>query len=205
MLADVELLQSLPRRALLGGYAEVVKYGLLGDAAFFDWLERHGPAVIAGDPAARIEAVANSCRAKARIVAADEREAGARALLNLGHTFGHALEAEAGLGDRLSHGEAVAVGMVMAFELSTMLGLCPPDDTARVRRHLAAVGLPTSTAAAGLGQLSADRLIDHMKQDKKVRDGKPTFVLVRGIGAALLSREVSAAQVRAVLEQEMAG
>ena len=203
VLADVELLASLPRRALLGGYAEVVKYGLLGDAGFFDWLERHGPAVIAGDGAARIEAVANSCRAKARIVAADEREENGRALLNLGHTFGHALEAEAGLGERLSHGEAVAIGMVMAFELSSMLGLCPPADTARVRRHLAAIGLPTSTVAAGLGRLSADRLIDHMRQDKKVRDGKPTFILVRGIGAAFVSRAVSTAEVRAVLEQEL--
>ncbi len=203
VLADIEVLQSLPRRALLGGYAEVVKYGLLGDAGFFDWLERHGAAVIAGDRAARIEAVAKSCRTKARIVAADEREEGDRALLNLGHTFGHALEAEAGLGDRLTHGEAVAIGMVMAFELSTMLGLCPAADTERARRHLAAVGLPTSTAAAGLGQLSADRLIDHMRQDKKVRDGKPTFVLVRGIGAAFVSREVSTAQVRAVLEREL--
>ena len=204
VLADVELLRTLPRRALLAGYAEVVKYGLLGDAALFEWLERHGAQVIAGEPAARIEAVASSCRAKAGIVAVDEREEGRRALLNLGHTFGHALEAEAGYGERLMHGEAVAIGMAMAFELSTKLGLCPPADALRARRHLAAVGLPVHASDVGLGGVSPDRLLEHMKQDKKVRDGKLTFVLARGIGDAFVTRDVGAAQVRALLAQELA-
>ena len=138
MLADIDALDTLPRRELLAGYAEVVKYGLINDPAFFAWLRGDtAPALIAGDASARRHAIAHSCKAKAAIVGADEREAGARALLNLGHTFGHALEAECGYSDDLLHGEAVAIGMVMAFDLSARLGLCPLEDAARVQRHLA--------------------------------------------------------------------
>src|SRR4029079_14072433 len=143
VLADTDVLDSLPRRELLAGYAEIAKYGLIDEPEFFTWLESHASAVITGDPTARRHAIAVSCKAKARIVAADERETGdARALLNLGHTFAHALEKETGYGYALLHGEAVAIGMVMAFDLSAALGLCPHADAERVRHHLAQVGLP---------------------------------------------------------------
>jgi len=204
VLADVDVLATLPRRELLAGYAEVVKYGLLGDADFVDWLEANGPRLLAGDTAAQTHAVVTSCRAKAAIVAADERERGDRALLNLGHTFAHALEAEAGYGDRLLHGEAVAIGMVMAFELSSRLGLCPLQDTVRVRRHLAAVGLPTNAREAGLDGFDTVALLAHMRQDKKVRDGRLTFVLAHGIGRAFLTREVDVASVAEMLDRELA-
>ena len=200
VLADIDALATLPRRQLLAGYAEVVKYGLIGDAAFFAWLEGHGADLIEGDPAARRHAVVTACAAKAAVVAADEREAGARALLNLGHTFGHALEAECGYSDELLHGEAVAIGMVMAFDLSARLGLCPLEDAARVSRHLAAVGLPTALAALGGRVWDAGRLIDHMLGDKKARDGTVGFVLVRGIGRAFVARDVELADVRGLLE-----
>ncbi|HWA43012.1 MAG TPA: 3-dehydroquinate synthase [Hypericibacter adhaerens] len=203
VLADIDALDSLPRRELLAGYAEVVKYGLINDPAFFSWLETHGADLVEGDTAARRQAVMTSCAAKAAVVAADEREADQRALLNLGHTFGHALEAECGYTDELLHGEAVAIGMVMAFELSAMLGLSPPEDTARLVRHLAAVGLPTSPAAIGR-DFDADRLIHHMQQDKKVKDGRLTFVLARGIGRAFVSREVEPAQLEALLARSLA-
>ncbi len=206
VLADTAVLDSLPRRQLLAGYAEVAKYGLLGDAAFFSWLERHGEAVIAGDPAARRQAVVTSCRHKARIVAADEHENGDRALLNLGHTFGHALEAETGFSDRLLHGEAVAIGMCLAFELSARLGLCPREDAERARRHLAAIGLPTSPRdipGQGLA-MTGEALWHHMQQDKKVADGRITFVLARGLGQAFLTREVDPGAVRALLDEAVA-
>ena len=199
VLADIDALATLPRRDLLAGYAEVVKYGLLGDADFFAWLEKHGAALLDGDPALRREAVARCCRAKAAIVAGDERESGQRALLNLGHTFGHALEAECGYGDTLLHGEAVAIGMVMAFELSTRLGLCPPVDTARAIHHLAAVGLPTQLAAVARSSWNVERLIDHMRHDKKVSGGRISFVLVRGIGRAFVARDVPLDEVRNLL------
>ncbi len=206
VLADTAVLDSLPRRHLLAGYAEVAKYGLLGDAAFFTWLERHGEAVIAGDPVARRQAVVTSCRHKARIVAADEREDGDRALLNLGHTFGHALEAETGFSDRLLHGEAVAIGMCMAFELSARLGHCPREDAERARRHLAGLGLPTSPRdIPGQGlNLTGAALWHHMQQDKKVADGRITFVLARGLGQAFLTREVEPAAVQALLDEAVA-
>jgi len=203
VLADIDALDSLPRRELLAGYAEVVKYGLINDPAFFSWLETHGADLIEGDRAARRHAVMTSCAAKAAVVAADEHEADQRALLNLGHTFGHALEAECGYTGELLHGEAVAIGMVMAFELSAMLGLCPSEDPARVARHLASVDLPTSPAAIGRG-FDAGRLVHHMRQDKKVKDGRLTFVLVRGIGRAFLSRDVELAQVEALLARALA-
>ncbi len=205
VLADSGVLATLPRREFTAGYAEVVKYGLMGDAAFFDWLEAEGAGLREGDQEALRRAVVSCCQAKARLVAADETEAGERALLNLGHTFAHALETEAGFAGALLHGEAVAVGLVLAFELSARLGLCPPQDAARVRRHLAAAGLPTGAATA-LGQQGGDAeaLLQHMFQDKKVKDGGLTFVLVRGIGRAFVSRQVAAGDVLAVLKRGLA-
>jgi len=200
VLADTDTLDTLPRRHLLAGYAEVAKYGAIDQPAFFAWLEAHGPALLAGDAAARAHAIRVSCEAKAAIVAADEREAGQRAMLNLGHTFGHALEAETGYGDVLYHGEAVAIGMVLAFDLSVRLGLCPPDDAARVRRHLDAVGLPTAPPPG----LSPSALLAHMAKDKKVAGGRLTFILTRGLGRAFIARDVDPAAVAAVLDRAAA-
>jgi len=202
VLADIDTLGTLPRRELLAGYAETAKYGLIGDPGFWDWLERNGPALIDGDAALRAEAVAVSCRAKAAVVAADEREAGQRALLNLGHTFGHALEAETGYGAGLLHGEGVAIGMVMAFDLSHRLGVCPGQDVERVRRHLEAVGLPVRPDPARAWDV--ERLLGHMAKDKKVAEGRITFVLARGIGRAYLERDVSSQAVRATLTAALA-
>lgn len=199
VLADVRTLDTLDPRQLRAGYAEVVKYGLIDDPDFFSWLEENGAGVCGGDPAARTTAVLTSCKAKAAIVAADEREAGQRALLNLGHTFGHALEAETGYGDALLHGEAVAIGMIMAFDLSVRLGLCPPDDANRLRRHLTAVGLSTGLPMVRGVNWSADVLMDHMSHDKKVRDGQMTFVLARGIGKSFISRQVDVPAVHQFL------
>ncbi len=196
VLADTTTLDSLPRRELLAGYAEVAKYGLLGNEAFFRWLESHGEAVCAGDHSAQRHAIVTSCAAKATIVADDERESGHRALLNLGHTFGHALEAETGFSDRLLHGEAVAIGMVMAFDLSVTLNLCPPGDAARVRRHFAHIGLPTDLDGLVGSTWTADGLLQHMFSDKKVDDGRLTLILVRGIGEAFIERSVAVDRVR---------
>ena len=192
VLADVDTLATLPDRQVRAGYAEVVKYGLLGDAGFFGWLEQHGDAVLAGDAAARVTAVETSCAMKAEIVAEDAREHGRRALLNLGHTFGHALEAEAGYGGALLHGEAVAWGMGLAFDLSARLGHCPAADAARVRRHLAASGLVA--AQPGLPDVGvawdAAALVERMAGDKKVKGGRSTFVLARAIGDAFTTQDV---------------
>ncbi len=201
VLADVSALETLPRRELLAGYAEIVKYGLIRDAGFFGWLEQHGAALIEGDVAARMEAVARSCRAKAELVAADEFEHGERALLNLGHTFGHAMEAESGFSDRLLHGEAVAIGMVLAFELSARLGLCPEADAARLRAHLKAVGLPADAAKYGF---TADSLIAHMHHDKKMRGGQITFILAHGIGEAVIAPDVDLGEVERLLTGTLA-
>ncbi|MEX1306300.1 MAG: 3-dehydroquinate synthase [Rhodovibrionaceae bacterium] len=204
VLADTTALTTLPRRQLLAGYAEVVKYGAIGDAGFFTWLESHGADLIDGDPALLARAVEVSCAAKADIVAADEREAGVRALLNLGHTFGHALEAECGYGGELLHGEAVAIGMVMAFELSVQLGLCPAEDAARLRRHLAAVGLPTGLEALPGRVWTPARLLGHMSKDKKVERGRIAFILARGIGEAFVARDVELDEVKALLSRAAA-
>jgi 3-dehydroquinate synthase len=201
VLADLDSLVSLPRREFLAGYAEVIKYGLIDDPGFFEWLEANGTKLVNGDVACRAHAVRTSCAAKARIVAADEREAGQRALLNLGHTFGHALEAALGYGGELLHGEAIAIGMVMAFDVSARLGLAEPADAARLRRHLNAVGLPTRPPGRSW---DVDRLLALMAQDKKVRDGRITFILARGIGRAFVARDVETAAVRAVLERAVA-
>jgi 3-dehydroquinate synthase len=182
VLADSGALATLPRRELLAGYAETVKYGLIRDAEFYAWLEAEHDAVCGLEPAALNRAVLTSCRMKAAIVGADERESGERALLNFGHTFGHALEAETGFSSRLLHGEAVALGMVLAFDFAVRLGLASGQDATRMRHHLAAVGLPTTLAAVGLGSTPAERLLAHMAKDKKVRDGRITLILPRRIG-----------------------
>ena len=201
VLIDPDTLETLPARELRAGYAEVVKYGLIDDAAFFAWCEAHGAALLAGDAVAREYAIAHSVRAKARIVAADEREtADLRALLNLGHTFGHALEAEAGFSDRLLHGEAVAAGMALAFRYSARLGLCPAEDAARVAAHLRAVGLPASLAEAGVAAPGA-RLVEHMRHDKKMAGGTLPFLLARGIGRTFVARDVALEDVAAFLDE----
>jgi 3-dehydroquinate synthase len=207
VVADTALLDTLPPREFRAGYAEVAKYGLLGDAAFFSWLEANWREVFAGGKAssgAREHAIAVSCRAKAAIVARDERETGERALLNLGHTFGHALEAACGFSDRLLHGEAVAAGMALAFEFSARLGLLSPAEAARAIRHLAEVGLPTRPKDIAGGLPDADALMALMAQDKKVKRGMLTFILVRGIGAAFVEHGVDPAQVRAFLSEKLA-
>ena len=199
VLADTAVLASLPPRELCAGYAEVVKYGLIDRPDFFGWLEAHGERLLAGEAAAQQYAILESCRAKAAVVAADERELGARGLLNLGHTFGHALEAACGYGDELLHGEAVALGMVMAFELSVRLGLCPAADARRVRAHLAAVGLPTTLSMIRPQGFAAATLLAAMGHDKKTQEGRPRFVLARGIGRAFTGAEVEPAEIEALL------
>jgi 3-dehydroquinate synthase len=199
VLADTAVLASLPVRELRAGYAEAVKYGLIDRPEFFAWLEVHGRDVVAGDAAAQQHAVLESCRAKAAVVAADEREGGVRALLNLGHTFAHGLEAACGYGDELLHGEAVAVGMVLAFDLSVRLGLCPAADADRVRAHLAAVGLPVTLGDIKATGFDLDILLAAMGYDKKAQAGRPRFVLTRGIGRAFAGAEVAPAELAALL------
>jgi 3-dehydroquinate synthase len=196
VLADLDVLASLPRRELVCGYAEVIKYGLLGDLAFFEWLEANGPAVIALDEAALARAVRCSVEMKAQIVAEDERETGRRALLNLGHTFAHALEAETGFGEALKHGEAVGIGMALAFRFSVKLGYCPGQDAERAARALDAAGLPTRLDQLAGHPFRADRLVDHMVQDKKAEGGVLTFILARRLGDAFVARGVDAAAAR---------
>ncbi len=190
VLADTSVLDTLDERQLRAGYAEVIKYGLLGDADFFAWLEGHGHEALEGSGEARLRAVETSCRAKAAIVAADEREGGDRALLNLGHTFAHALEAASGYGDKLLHGEAVAIGMALAFELSAELGLCGEDDVKRATAHLQAVGLPTRIDDIPGDAHKAPALVKLMAQDKKVRATKPALILVKGIGQAFIKADM---------------
>ncbi|NKB56058.1 MAG: 3-dehydroquinate synthase [Alphaproteobacteria bacterium] len=203
VLADIGVLDTLPQREFLAGYAEVVKYGLINDSAFFTWLEGHGAALREGDRAGRRKAVVKSCQAKADIVAADERETGQRALLNLGHTFGHALEAETGYSDMLLHGEGVAIGAAMAFDLSARMGLCSTEDAARVHRHFAAMGLSTGLDHLQGVAWQAEDLMAHMGRDKKVRGGRMTFVLVKGIGQAFLSQDVAPEDLVAILEDSV--
>ena len=204
VLADTEVLDTLPERELKAGYAEVLKYALLGDAAFFHWLRQQGPALLAGDGNARRHAIATSCRMKAAIVTADERESGRRALLNLGHTFGHALEAALGYDGTLLHGEAVAIGMAQAFRFSERLGLCPAGAADDVAAHLQAVGLPTGLKELHNRLPSAEELTAIMHQDKKAEGGKLVFVLARGIGEAFISHDVAEADVVAFLQEELA-
>lgn len=200
VLADTEVLGTLTARDFLAGYGEVVKYGLLGDAAFFDWLEKQGPKLAAGDMATRVEAVARSVQMKADIVVRDETEQGDRALLNLGHTFCHAFEAATGYSDRLLHGEGVAIGCAMAFELSSRLGLCSQEDPSRVRAHLKAMGMKADLADIPGDLPDAAGLLDLMAQDKKVVDGQLRFILARGIGSAFVTSDVPREAVLKVLE-----
>jgi 3-dehydroquinate synthase len=207
VVADTAVLDTLSPRQFRAGYAEVAKYGVLGDEAFFTWLEKNHADIFAGG-AAREHAIATSCRAKAAIVARDERETGERALLNLGHTFGHALEAATGFSDRLFHGEGVAVGMVLAAEFSAQLGMIGEADAARVERHLAQVGLPTHLqdiagfAQEGLGD--ADTLMALMAQDKKVKRGRLTFILLEAVGRAVVAPDVEPSLVRDFLKAKLA-
>jgi 3-dehydroquinate synthase len=203
VVADTALLDTLPKRDFRAGYAEVVKYGLLGDAAFFTWLEANWQDIFTGGPA-REHAIAVCCRGKAGVVARDERETGERALLNLGHTFGPALEAGAGFSDRLLHGEAVALGTALAFEFSARRGLISAAEAARAVAHLAAVGLPTHLKDVPGGVPGVDALMDLIAQDKKVIRGTLTFILVRGIGQAFIENKVDSAEVRAFLSDKLA-
>lgn len=203
VIADTAMLDTLPEREFRAGYAEVAKYGLLGDADFFAWLETNWRDVYAGG-AAREHAIAVSCRAKAAIVARDERETGDRALLNLGHTFGHAFEAGAGFSQRLLHGEAVALGCVLAFEFSQQQGLVGGNSVARVRAHLADAGLPTRTSDVQGGVPDVDRLMELIAQDKKVKRGRLTFILVRGVGQAFVANDVDPGAIRAFLAEKLA-
>ncbi|MEX2519665.1 MAG: 3-dehydroquinate synthase [Paracoccaceae bacterium] len=204
VLADTDVLRTLPRRELLAGYAETVKYGLLGDAGFFEWLEEAGPALAGGDEAARIGAIRRACEMKAGIVARDETETGERALLNLGHTFGHALEAATGYSQRLLHGEGVSVGIGLAFDLSMRLGLCSQETPSRVRAHFRAMGMK-----ATLGDIEGDlpdagALVRLMGQDKKVKDGKLIFILARAIGEAFIASDVPMEPVEQALRDALA-
>jgi 3-dehydroquinate synthase len=207
VIADTAALDTLSPRQFRAGYAEVAKYGLLGDAAFFTWLEKNHGEIFSGG-AAREHAIATSCRAKAAIVARDERETGERALLNLGHTFGHALEAATGFSDRLFHGEGVAVGMVLSAEFSAQLGKISDADAARIKHHLAAVGLPTRLQdIAGFAQeglADADTLMALMAQDKKVKRGRLTFILLEAIGRAVIAPNVEPTPVRDFLARKLA-
>jgi 3-dehydroquinate synthase len=202
VIADTNTLATLPERELRAGYGEVAKYGALGDAAYFDWLEKNAADALNGAEKAIVDLVSHACRMKAGIVMRDEREAGERALLNLGHTFGHALEAATGYSDRLKHGEGVAIGMALAFKLSVALGLCPEADCLRFIRHIDTVGLPASISDIPGPRPEIATLMMHMRHDKKVKDGKINFVLLRRIGEAFVTADVPMTEVRKVLAQQ---
>ena len=204
VLADTDTLKTLPIREVRAGYAEVAKYGLLGDAKFFEWLEENLEDVLSLQDDCLVEAVARCCRAKAMIVAEDEKEAGRRALLNLGHTFGHAYEAEAGYDGTVLHGEAVAAGMTDAFRLGLRLGVCNSDDLSRVKSHLNKAGLPTSRAMLSnmLGEAKVSQLMSHMQKDKKVSAGQIVFIVPHGIGNAQVDKSVDADLARDVMERQ---
>jgi 3-dehydroquinate synthase len=206
VLCDLDTLKTLPRREILAGYAEIVKYGLLGNAPFFDWLEDEGAKVCALSTGSLMRAVQTSCRMKAEIVARDEHEQAGRALLNLGHTFGHALEACAGYDGRLLHGEAVSIGMVLAFRLSARRGHCRGETARRVADHLKTIGLPTDIRDIFPRlESDADAIIARMDHDKKAEGGKPVFILVNDIGSAFVARDVDMADVHAVVQQSLQG
>ena len=205
VLADLGALETLPPREFAAGYAEVVKYGLIDDEPFYFWLEENQRAIFAGDRALRGEMVARCCAAKTRFVLADEKETGVRALLNLGHTFGHALEKATGYSDRLLHGEGVAIGMVLAHGFSAKLGLAPSQDTGRIAAHLKSAGLPTRIAEIPGDMPTTDVLMDAIAQDKKVVRGALTFILTRGIGQAFIEKNVEADVVRGYIEEMRGG
>lgn len=200
VITDTLTLNTLPMRERLCGYAEVLKYGVINDRAFFDWLQLNARKLLDGDAGARREAILRSCANKARIVAADEREAGMRALLNLGHTFGHAIEAQVGFEDKLKHGEAVAIGMVMALDLSVRLAMISEGERDLVKAHLDDVGLPTDIRGLAGGNWTSDVLLEHMSRDKKTQDGRLTFILARGIGNSIVANDVDPVIVGDVLD-----
>ncbi len=206
VLADITALETLPPREMRAGYAEIVKYGLISDKAFFEWLEAHGETLLApGGATERQYAVKTSCAAKAAIVAADEREESARALLNLGHTFGHAFEAAYGYSDRLLHGEAVALGMALAFDYSARQGLCSADDATRVTAHLKKAGLPTHASDLPKNaDVSAENITKLMMQDKKIRDGALTLILAEGVGNAFIAHDASPDDIKTFLKEKLA-
>lgn len=204
VLADLTALETLPHRELLAGYAETVKYGFIRDRRFFEWLDQQGDRLLAGDADALAHAVATSCSIKSDIVAGDETEQGLRSLLNFGHTFGHAIEAATGFGDRLLHGEAVSIGMALAFTLSQRLGLCTETDASRAIGHLSRIGLPVTLADIAGEPPATDAILEHMQRDKKVRDGTVRFVLAKGIGEALEGLDADMGEVRSVIEQSRA-
>lgn len=204
VLADIDVLDTLPRRDFLAGYGEVVKYGLLGDAEFFAWLEANGPQLRSGEAGLRQFAVTRSVQMKADIVSRDETEEGDRALLNLGHTFCHALEKATGYSDRLLHGEGVAIGCALAFELSQRLGLCPQETPSRLRAHLRDMGSKVDLSDIPGDLPNADSLLSLMGQDKKVVDGKLRFILARGIGEAFVAEDVPPSLVRDILTEALA-
>ncbi|MDE3015633.1 MAG: 3-dehydroquinate synthase [Pseudomonadota bacterium] len=198
VLSDVSALATLPKREWLAGYAEMLKYGLISDAGFFAWLEKNAGAMLAGDAKLLTYAIVRSCAAKAAIIAEDEREGGVRALLNFGHTFAHAFEAETGYSDTLLHGEAVAIGIILAFRLSVALGLCPEADLKRILSHYEATRLPASPLSIR-PKWNIDALMEHFTRDKKTKDGKFTFILTRGIGKAFIAENIEKDFIRAWL------
>ena len=200
VIADISTLSTLPKRQILAGYAEILKYGLINDESFFRWLEENGEKVISGDADALKYAVKTSCAAKAEIVAEDERESGKRALLNLGHTFGHALEKATGYSDLLLHGEAVAIGCLMAFAMSVKAGLCPESDYDRLKSHLQKAGLSCTLSDINSTPnfWNIDELVSHCYQDKKTQDGKLNFILAKGIGKAFMQKNIDKADVKTV-------
>ena len=201
VIADISSLRTLPKRELRAGYAEVVKYGLISDSGFFNWLEANSDQVMSDHAEAQINAVRKSCEAKAKLVSADERERGARALLNLGHTFGHAFEAHFGYSDRLLHGEGVALGCVLAFEYSAQSGLCSTQDVERVKAHISRSGLPADIRSLK-SDITAEQIFDYMLQDKKVEQGKLTLILARAIGEAVVTKDASIADLKTFLKEK---
>jgi 3-dehydroquinate synthase len=204
VLVDTGSLATLPKRELLAGYAEVVKYGLIDDFDFYEWCENNAQAIIDGDQEAQKYAVLKSCMSKAKIVASDEHEFGLRALLNLGHTFGHAFEAETGYSRKLLHGEAVSIGCINAFQLSSKLGLCKKQETIRVEKHFSQIGLRNSLTGLVDKSWTVERLIAHMLKDKKSEAGKITFILARGIGKSFVAKEVAMDALKAILAEALA-
>jgi 3-dehydroquinate synthase len=206
VLIDTATLSTLPARQIRAGYAEIVKYAFIRDTAFFEWLETHGADVIARAPHALTHAIATSCQAKADIVGPDEREAAARALLNFGHTFGHALEAACGYDRRLLHGEAVAIGMALAFETSAHMGLCPEADAKKAIAHMNRIGLPTRISdIQNFPAFLANQIIDLMATDKKATGGKLTFILSRGIGHAFITQDVDMSAIQTIISHSLRG
>ena len=203
---DTQVLQTLPSRQLFAGYAEVLKYGLIKDRSFFDWLELNGKKVLEGDKLAQQFAIFTSCRIKAEIVEADEKEKNLRAILNFGHTFGHALEAEAGYDGNLLHGEAVSIGMVLAIELSKSLGYLSGQDAGRAVEYIRNIGLPTNiNSIEGSTSWHPDGIIQHMQHDKKVSNGQLRFVLIKSIGEAYLTADVERNDIYRVIEKSLSG